>query len=144
MPKICKKRVHGYDKKKFTLKIKSDSKKCPGLLHFTLLHSMFILLCFYQLLLIWLTFDLGLRLSDILVSDLFLPSLIDQVKIAWSHNVLTEVFNIAEKSALFYEKVKFLTSPHSSRYHRLLPFFVDKYCMVLLKKAVFIIFLKKV
>ena len=31
------------------------------------------------------------------------------VSIAWHHNVLTEMFPITEKSALLYEKAKFLT-----------------------------------
>ena len=42
------------------------------------------------------------------------------VSVAWHHNVLTEMFTIAEKSALLYKKVKFLTSPNTSRRHRLL------------------------
>ena len=41
------------------------------------------------------------------------------VSLAWHHNVLTEMFTITEKSTLLYEKVKFLTSPYSSRHHRL-------------------------
>ena len=36
------------------------------------------------------------------------------VSIAWQHNVLTEMFTITEKSALLYEKFKFLTSPNPS------------------------------
>ena len=42
------------------------------------------------------------------------------VSIAWHHNVLTEMFAITEKSALLYEKVKFLISLNPSRHHRLL------------------------
>ena len=42
------------------------------------------------------------------------------VSIAWHHNVLTEMFTVTEKSALLYEKVKFLTSPKPSSHHRLL------------------------
>ena len=45
------------------------------------------------------------------------------VSIAWHHNVLTEMFTITEKSALLYEKVKFLTSPNPSGHHCLLPIF---------------------
>ena len=45
------------------------------------------------------------------------------ISIAWHHNVLTEMFTITEKSALLYEKVKFLTSPNPSRHHRLLLIF---------------------
>ena len=45
------------------------------------------------------------------------------VSLAWHHNVLTEMFTITEKSTLLYEKVKFLTSPYSSRHHRLLLIF---------------------
>ena len=41
------------------------------------------------------------------------------VSIAWHHNVLTEMFFITEKSALLFEKVKYLTSPNPSRHHRL-------------------------
>ena len=43
--------------------------------------------------------------------------------VAWHHNVLTEIFTIAEKSALLYEKEKFFTSPYPSKHHRLLLFF---------------------
>ena len=42
---------------------------------------------------------------------------------AWHHNVLTEMFTITEKSSPLYEKVRFLTSPNSSRHHGLLLFF---------------------
>ena len=42
------------------------------------------------------------------------------VSMAWHHNVLTEIFTIAEKSALLYKKVKLLTSPNSSPHHCLL------------------------
>ena len=45
------------------------------------------------------------------------------VSAAWHHNVLTEIFTITKKSALLYEKVKFLTSPNPSRHHRLLLIF---------------------
>ena len=45
------------------------------------------------------------------------------VSIAWHHNVLTEMFTITEKSALLYEKVKFLAGPDPIRYHRLLLIF---------------------
>ena len=45
------------------------------------------------------------------------------VSVAWHHNVLTEMFTITEKSALLYKKVKFLTSPNTSRPHRLLLIF---------------------
>ena len=45
------------------------------------------------------------------------------VSLAWHHNVLTEMFTITEKSTRLYEKVKFLTSPYSSRHHRLLLIF---------------------
>ena len=45
------------------------------------------------------------------------------VSLAWHHNVLTEMFTVTEKSTLLYEKVKFLTSPYSSRHHRLLLIF---------------------
>ena len=45
------------------------------------------------------------------------------VSIAWHYNVLTEMFTITEKSALLYEKVKFLTSPNPSRDHCLLLIF---------------------
>ena len=45
------------------------------------------------------------------------------VSIAWHHNVLTEMFTITEKSALLYEKVKFLISPNPSGHHCLLPIF---------------------
>ena len=48
------------------------------------------------------------------------------ISIAWHHNVLTEMFTITEKSALLYEKVKFLTSPNPSRHHRLLLIFYRK------------------
>ena len=34
------------------------------------------------------------------------------ISIAWHHNVLTEMFTIAEKLAVLYKKVKFLTSPN--------------------------------
>ena len=44
------------------------------------------------------------------------------LSIARHHNVLTEMFTITEKSALIYEKVKFLTSPNPSKHHRLLLF----------------------
>ena len=46
------------------------------------------------------------------------------VSVAWHYNVLTGMFTITEKSALLYEKVKFLTtSPNPSRHHRLLLIF---------------------
>ena len=45
------------------------------------------------------------------------------VSIAWHHNVLTEMFTITEKSALLYEKVKFLTRLNPSRHHRKLQIF---------------------
>ena len=45
------------------------------------------------------------------------------VSVAWHHNVLAEMFTITEKSTLLHEKVKFLTSPNPSRYHRLLLIF---------------------
>ena len=45
------------------------------------------------------------------------------VSVAWHHNVLTEMFTITEKSALLYKKVKFLTSPNTSRHDRLLLIF---------------------
>ena len=45
------------------------------------------------------------------------------VSIAWHHNVLTEMFTITEKSALLYEKSKFLASYNRSRCHRLLLIF---------------------
>ena len=45
------------------------------------------------------------------------------VSLAWYHNVLTEMFTITQKSALLYQKLKFLTSPNPSRYHRLLLIF---------------------
>ena len=41
------------------------------------------------------------------------------VSIAWNHKVLTEMFNITEKSALLYKKVRFLISSNPSRYHHL-------------------------
>ena len=44
------------------------------------------------------------------------------LSIARHHNVLTEMFTITEKSALIYEKVKFLTGPNPSKHHRLLLF----------------------
>ena len=47
------------------------------------------------------------------------------VSIGWHHNVLTEIFTITKKSALLYEKVKFLTSPNPSRHHRLLLIFLQ-------------------
>ena len=47
------------------------------------------------------------------------------VSIAWHHNVLTEMFTITEKSALLYEKVKFLTSPNPSSHYRLLLIFLQ-------------------
>ena len=45
------------------------------------------------------------------------------VSISWHHNVLIEMFTITEKSALLYEKVKFLTGPDPIRHHRLLLIF---------------------
>ena len=48
------------------------------------------------------------------------------VSISWHHNVLIEIFTITEKSALLYEKVKFLTGPDPIRHHRLLLIFADK------------------
>ena len=47
------------------------------------------------------------------------------VSIAWHHNVLTEIFTITEKSALLYEKVKYLTSLHLSGHHHLLQIFLQ-------------------
>ena len=44
------------------------------------------------------------------------------VSTAW-HHVLAEMFTVTEKSAVFYEKVKFLTSPDPSRHHSLLLIF---------------------
>ena len=45
------------------------------------------------------------------------------VSTAWHHNVLTEMFTITEKSALLYEKFKFLTSSNPSTHYRLLLMF---------------------
>ena len=45
------------------------------------------------------------------------------VSVAWHYNVLTGMFTITEKSALLYEKVKFLTRPNPSRHHRKLQIF---------------------
>ena len=64
------------------------------------------------------------------------------VSVAWHHNVLTEMFTITEKSALLYEKVKFLTSPNPSRHHRQLLIFRINSAWYNLK-AVIVFFLKK-
>ena len=45
------------------------------------------------------------------------------VSVARHYNVLTGMFTITEKSALLYEKVKFLTKPNPSRHHRKLQIF---------------------
>ena len=45
------------------------------------------------------------------------------VSVARHYNVLTGMFTITEKSALLYEKVKFLTRPNPSRHHRKLQIF---------------------
>ena len=45
------------------------------------------------------------------------------VSLEWHQNVLNEMFTIREKPVLLHEKVKLLTSPNSSRHHRLLLIF---------------------
>ena len=47
------------------------------------------------------------------------------ISITWHLNVLTEMFTITEKSALLYEKVKFLISPNPRRHHCLLLIFLQ-------------------
>ena len=47
------------------------------------------------------------------------------VSMSWRHIVLTEMFTITQKSALLYEKVKFLTSLNPSRHPPLLLIFLQ-------------------
>ena len=74
-----------------------------------------------------------IKYSDHIKQETEKPSLLERngkkkknvkiVSVAWHHNVLAEMFTITEKSTLLHEKVKFLTSPNRSRYHRLLLIF---------------------
>ena len=75
-----------------------------------------------------MTVDLSLRSQNTFVLTLWLVFYFHLVsrtkaKIARRHNVLTEMFTITEEPAVLYGKVKFLTSPNSSRHHRKLLIF---------------------